>query len=279
MSTETAKTGTKQFGRAGDVRKVPLDQVRVEEGFNKRSETNYGDIEGLANSLQDRGQLDPAIGYFDRETGMVVLTTGHRRHRAWGIVGERTGKVPEMLFMFKSSDPAERLVLQFSENLTEPNTEFERALIVSGLADLGQTKEQIVKSLGVSLPTYYSLRNMMKYPEPIKEFIRSGSLSGTTAAEIFRAVEKDEAQFVEKATEAVNNAQQSGKKKATARHATVGATRTTAAIMKVAIKKLEEKVEAETASDYEAFALGLMQKLTAKVSDRNLNDFIRKAGQ
>ena len=271
-----AVDSVKTFKRGSDVRKVPLANVRFEDGFNARTKENYGDLEELADSLQAEGQFDPAIAYFDKATGTTVLIDGHRRSLAWGIVEKRTGQPQELRVEYRNVGIVDRLVIQYSSNLSRPNTEYERALIVDKMINAGQTKEDIIARLHMSQPTFYGLRKLLSFPEEVQTHIATGSLSGTTARDIFREVGNDPEALVAAADEAVKNAKESGKKKATARHASVGKTRTTAGIMKTTIQKLQGKVEEEKATEREIFALELMNKLVAKVSDRTLMDFIRK---
>lgn len=276
MQPAESKETSKGFKRSGDIFRIPLSKVKIEDGFNHRASENFGDLEMLANSLEQHGQLEPAFGFKDND-GNVILTTGHRRYAAWHEVAKRTKTEPEMLIMFKGKDNVTRLVLQFTENMQHPNTEFERAKIIEGLLAEGLDKKEVITKLGISQPTFYSLKKLLEMPEEVQAHLRSGELSGTTAVSIYAAVKGDAEALKTAVAQAIENKNKEGKKKATARHAEVGKTRTVASVLKTTIGKLEGKAEEEKASKTELFALSLFQKLRDKVSERTLLDFIRNA--
>lgn len=66
--------------KKNDLLKVDPRNIVIEEGFNEREE--YGDIEGLCQSIIEVGQLEAVKGYKMRGEEKYVLTDGHRRFRA-----------------------------------------------------------------------------------------------------------------------------------------------------------------------------------------------------
>ena len=65
-----------------DLMLVDPANIIVEEGFNHRSENNYGNIEELALNIVANGVLDPPIGFKVRGEDKYIMTEGHRRLRA-----------------------------------------------------------------------------------------------------------------------------------------------------------------------------------------------------
>jgi ParB/RepB/Spo0J family partition protein len=265
--------------RTGDIFKVPLSRIRVQEDFNHRGEENYGDMEELVNSIRAVGQQTPTLGFKDGETW--VVTAGHRRIMAFHEIASKTGEEPFVLIRKGPKDNAGRLIAQYAENIHHSNSEYERAKIFQGLLDTGLTKNEVIEQLGLKPQYYARLIELLSMAPSVKDHMEQGNISPNTAITINRSLKgksEDLAAAVAAEVETtVKNAKAAGKKKATARHSEVSVTRTMQSIIKTTVKKLQEKVEAEKElTPTEEFTLNLFGKLQNKVSDRTIMDFIRK---
>lgn len=268
-----ANTSTKQFSRGGDTFKVPISRIRVEEGFNQRDDANFGDIDELASNIQEQGQLAPGFGYIDKDSGNVILTAGHRRLKAFHVIAGRTNEEPTMLIRFSPKDRKSRLMLQFAENVKQANTDWDKAQIIKGLLSEGMENGEIIQKLGMKAPTFYALKKLLEQPESVQERLRKGEISGTVVNALAR-VNKDADALAAAVEQTVNTAQASGKKKATARHAPEGDTRTTTSILKTQVQRLEAKAEEGALTKNEQLALSLFSAVLDKNSDRTIKDKI-----
>lgn len=261
--------------RGGDIFKIPLSQVQLEEGFNRRTDGNYGDIGALADSIQASGQLTPVRGF--KENGVWTITAGHRRFMAILEIAKRTSEEQFIRITKGARDMVGRLVEQYTENVKQPNTEYERALIVKALLDEGLKRAQVIERLGMKGHTFDGLQKMLEAPKDVLDKLRDGEISGNTITAMVRGAKGDNEKLRADVNEAIENKKKSGKQgKATARHSTTAVTRTVQSIIKTAKAKLDDKVENEKElTKSEAFTLKLFTKLLEKQSDRTINDFIR----
>lgn len=270
-------TSSKTFRRGSDLFRVPLSAVTIDEDFNVRGKNNFGDLSELAQSLKEHGQKEAAFAI--KRDGLVVLITGHRRFTAWHqlVKAEGVTEEPEMLIRFvpKDTQPLDLYALQYTENIKVANTPYEQALLIQKMEALGAKQDDITKRLGISLAKLATLKRVLKVDEEVQAYVRTGALSATTMNSIYKETKGDAAAFKEQVDKAVANAKAKGKTKATAADAEVGKTRTTTSILKTFVEKLGAKVEAEKATEAEAFALSLFSGVLEKLSDDTISKRIR----
>lgn len=86
---------------------IPWDRIRV----NGENFYVVNDVEELRNSIQMHGLLDPITVTPDAEEGYYLLISGHRRHKAWGLLRdedpETYARIPAMIRRFESKHMAE----------------------------------------------------------------------------------------------------------------------------------------------------------------------------
>lgn len=86
---------------------IPWDRIRV----NGENFYIVDDVEELRNSIQMHGLLDPITVTPDAEEGYYLLISGHRRHKAWGLLRdedpETYARIPAMIRRFESKHMAE----------------------------------------------------------------------------------------------------------------------------------------------------------------------------
>lgn len=93
---------------------VPIGKISIEEGHNPRTEFPVTEIEELANSIRQRGLLQPLVVREDGSGG-YFLVAGERRLRA--CQGGTLDVVPCIVQNGRSDDPGERTVDALVENL------------------------------------------------------------------------------------------------------------------------------------------------------------------
>ena len=92
---------------------IPVDQIEVEAEHNPRTQFEVQAIEELANSIRQRGLLQPLV--VREEGGKYFLVAGERRLRA--CQGGTLDVVPCIVKNGGSAEPAERLTDALVENL------------------------------------------------------------------------------------------------------------------------------------------------------------------
>lgn len=246
MTTETATvpSQTEQSSELlkttnTDVFMVDHRRLKVEEGFNFRQKSNFGDMEGLALSVTQFGVIEAIIGF--RKNGEFIVTEGHRRHEAvemahrYHLQGkpgfEDVSKIERIPFKSASNSMLDRLLIMgITGKGKHPLTELETArLYESMIAEYaaqgvkrGEAIKEIIKNLGISQAGFYNIISLNKLPDAVREHIASGAITGSTVVNITREIKNPELQLkmVEETIKSVKEfAEKTGKiaKKATSK--------------------------------------------------------------
>lgn len=140
---------------------IPWDRIRV------NSENFYAvdDVEDLRNSIQMHGLLDPITVTPDAEDGYYLLISGHRRHKAWGLLRaedpETYARIPAMIRRFESKHMAELALIMANSTArvltpAEVGRQAERIerllyeLKEEGYTFNGRMRDQVAKACQVS---------------------------------------------------------------------------------------------------------------------------------
>ena len=179
------------------IQTIPIDKVR--RGTDIRSQTGTDKRAELAATLRDNGQLVPVIVWPDSD-GFYLLD-GHCRVDALAELGCST---VEAQVLDQPPSRAEALVQALICNTQrEELSSLELAQAIYELREeTGWTATQSAARLGMSDTTVSRLLSLLALPEPIQEFIRSGRLAASTAAELVKVA--DPAKQAELAQAAVN---------------------------------------------------------------------------
>jgi len=167
-----------------DLPKVPFNLLLVREGFNIRKE--MGNIEELADSIQENGVRVPLRGYKEKGKDSYIVVDGHRRYFACKLVVERTGemiKVPFMLEPQKYNDE-QRIVDMFITNDGKALTVLEKAEGVGRMLNFGWTASDIARKIGKT-PGYISrLSSLNTAPRRLTLLVQNNRISGSYAMDI-----------------------------------------------------------------------------------------------
>lgn len=143
-----------------ELRTIPWDEIRG----NERNLYTVKDVEQLADSIALHGLLDPVVVMPDAD-GHWVLVSGHRRHKAWGILREKEPdkyrEIPAIVRTFASPAMAELALIMANATarvLTAPEVYEQAKRIERLLYDLkeegvrfpGRMREQVAKACQVS---------------------------------------------------------------------------------------------------------------------------------
>lgn len=173
---ETKKTGLMM---------IDPRNIEVEKDFNAR--VDYGNLQELADSIKNLGQLEPARGYKKYGTNKYILTDGHRRLAAIKLANEQGAKIPYVLLIHGSRNPVERLYEMAITGLgKKPLEPIEEASVYAKLREAGEKVEEIAVKSGKSLPHIYTRIQLLDLDQEVQDMISKGDVSPTTALHIFR---------------------------------------------------------------------------------------------
>jgi ParB family transcriptional regulator, chromosome partitioning protein len=160
--------------RTRSTRRVPIEFLRP----NPRNPRHvYGEVEldELAASIRERGVIQPILVRTVRGAiDAYEIIAGERRWRA----AQRAGVHEVPVILLEVSD-REALELAIIENVQRADLNaLEEAMGYQALMDeFGHGQDDVAKIVGKSRPHVGNTLRLLKLPEPIKAYIRSGKLT------------------------------------------------------------------------------------------------------
>lgn len=259
---ETLKT------KKTDLLMIDPRNIIVEEGFNVR--TDMGDIDGLAQSIIEVGQLEPIMVMKQRGTDQYILTDGHRRMAAINRAIEKGHNIQYVRAIVTTGNMEDRLFAMVITGIGKKAlNSLEEGEAYKRLKAYGYEVKDIAAKVGKSLPHIYNMLKLADVPQQVKKYVTDGSISGNTvvgllkdaktAEDLLRIVEEAVlASEVEQEVEVAEGKTQTGgkKKKATARHTGVLSP----------MKKLEEAMDIAIEKGYD---VQLLHDLLTKLQNKN----------
>lgn len=223
-----------------DIFKIDPRAIIVDEGFNVRQD--YGDIESLMNSILENGIEIPLKGYRG-EGGMIHLTDGYRRNRAVQMaiekgfidVEKQEYRIP-MLFEERGYRPEDRIVDMFVTQDNKPLEPIEICEVFYRLHHkFGMSQTDIAKKVGKSLSYVTDMLKLASSDIEIRNEVKEGNISAGAALSVIKETEREVKEMnngtpaneisnelaVNRVKTAVQKAKAKGKKKASAKDASV----------------------------------------------------------
>ena len=184
--TTTAST-SKHDGvtRAKNVCLIPLDRL-VRDPNQPREEFDAEALQRLADSLKERGQLQPIGVRWDEGLSVYVIIFGERRWRAAGMAGLLTINAA---VMEEAISPDDLIVVQLVENaVREDLRPIEQARAYRKLMDAKSwSTRQVARELSVDQARVVRALALLDLPEAVQEQVEQGAITPTTAYEISKA--------------------------------------------------------------------------------------------
>jgi ParB family transcriptional regulator, chromosome partitioning protein len=157
----------------GEQRLLSIDQLRP-SGHNPRK--TFGDIEliELADSIRQKGLLQPIIARPDRQRGGFEIVAGERRWRAAQRAGVHT--VPVIVRDLSDQEAAEFALIENVQR-TDLNP-IEEAIGYSELIEkFGYTQEQVAEVIGKSRSHLANTMRLLKLPASVQALLQDGRLT------------------------------------------------------------------------------------------------------
>jgi ParB family chromosome partitioning protein len=170
--TATAPAGQDPGPIAGDLRQIPVELIAPNPHQPRRT-FNEGSLKALADSLAERGVLQPVL-VRPVAGGTYELVAGERRWRASQIAGFDT--VPAVV---RPHDDEESLELALIENMArEDLNPVEEARACALLTEeLGLTREELGRRVGRSRVAVSNLIRLLDLPDEVLDLLETGKLS------------------------------------------------------------------------------------------------------
>jgi ParB family chromosome partitioning protein len=217
MAKTTAKKEKKKKyerpKRGNDTFMIDFENVGIKPNFNER--IDYGDIEELAQSIQENGIRVPLRGHYDKLEDKWLITSGHRRLKAIQELDKKGIKIVVPIISDVRESDEQRVLGMITDNSGKKFNPVEEAAVIHRLiVDHNYTEEQIRDKTGFTKVYICNLKLLIKAPKKVKDLIVNNTLSATLAMKIFRE-EKDyeKAQEIIEKTIISKGTDEEGKKK------------------------------------------------------------------
>jgi ParB family chromosome partitioning protein len=162
-------------------RMIPIEKIRPNPDQPRKF---IGDVSELANSIREKGVLEPLlVRYVPREDTFYIIS-GERRYHASQAAG-----LHELPCIEKIADDAETLELALIENLQRKDlTPFEEADGLQRLADhFDYTHDHIAKKIGRARSSVTESMSLRVIPEEVRQAcVQSGVVSKSLLLQIAR---------------------------------------------------------------------------------------------
>ena len=162
-------------------RMIAIEEVQP---YADQPRKERGDLTGLAESVRQKGVLEPLLVRKHQESGKYLIISGERRYFAARMAG-----LAEVPCIEKNVDDGETLELALIENIQRKDlTPFEEADGVQALGDrFGLTHEEISRKIGKSRSSVTELLTLRIIPDEIKAAcIENGVISKSQLLQVAR---------------------------------------------------------------------------------------------
>jgi ParB/RepB/Spo0J family partition protein len=249
-----------------DLLSIDPRNIIIEDDFNVRAD--YGNIDELAKSIVEFGQLEPIMVTKKRGTDQYILTDGHRRMKAILKAIEKGHPIKYVKAFITSGNIEDRIFAMVITGIgKKPLNNLEEGEAYKRLKAYGYEVKDIANKVGKSLPHIYNMLKLADAPQQVKKYIINGDISGNTVVSLLKDVKTadDLIRVVEEAVLAseIEHEQDekagkktTKKKKATARHTGV----------LTPMKKLEAALDIAVDKGYEN--IQLLHEIVTKLGNK-----------
>ena len=173
---DVGRTPLRKFG------KLDIEQV-IADPNQPRSVFDEEEIQQLASSIRNTGQLHPIRVRFDPDVEKWIIVTGERRYRATVAAG-----LPQIDCYFHDEEITESEILeqQLVENLLRQDLKpLEEARGYAALMELNNWNgKQVAEALRVSASKVSRALAILDLPEEVQQQVEAGAIARTSAYEL-----------------------------------------------------------------------------------------------
>lgn len=180
--------------KSADLWKVPVDRLRIKEGFNPRimTDTYRARIRAICDSIKANGFYadQPLAGYVARENGesYVIITNGHTRYAALQMAIAEGAEIEVVPVVTKpnGTSMSDLTVALVTSNSGAPLTPYEVAVVCKRLIGYQMTEDEIATRIGVTKTQVRNYLMLMSAPHEIHQLVIEERISATLAIETYR---------------------------------------------------------------------------------------------
>lgn len=168
---------------ARSLRHVPIEFLSGSPN-NPRKSFKPEDLEDLANSIREKGLLQPLVVRSGKAPNSYEIVAGERRWRAAQIAG-----IHELPVLIRELDDGEMLEIALIENIQRSDLNpIEEATGYSQLIEqFGYTQQKLAESIGKSRSHIANMMRLLNLPDSVQEKVEQGSLSAGHARTLVAA--------------------------------------------------------------------------------------------
>lgn len=171
-NTQTIRANS---SRGEEVVKIALDKVVIRDNFNVRTE--YGDLQGLAQSILENGQT--VAGRVDvLDDGTFVVVEGHRRFSALKLLeSQGHAGVFKAIVNGKRTTEEQRIMMMFTTQDSKPLLPHEVAELFQRLINIGYKPSEIATKVGKSKSYVSDMLSYAAESKEVKDVVKSGKMT------------------------------------------------------------------------------------------------------
>jgi ParB family chromosome partitioning protein len=171
--------------RSKNALEISLDRIEPDPD-QPREDFDAAALERLAESMKQRGQLQPVRVRWDEGRGAYILICGERRWRAARMAGLST---LACVVTEGDVDAGELLALQLIENcVREDLAPIEQARAYRTLMDrMGWSGNRLAQEIGINQSSVVHALALLDLPADVQQKVEQGELSPSTAYELSKA--------------------------------------------------------------------------------------------
>jgi ParB family transcriptional regulator, chromosome partitioning protein len=178
------------IARSKNAAEIPLDKI-ARDPEQPREEFEPAALARLAESIRERGQLQPIRVRWDEERLLYIIVCGERRWRAARMAGSTT---MSCVIMDGPISTAELLSLQLVENLVREDLKpIEQARAFRAAMDLnGWSTHDVARELAVDQSSVVRALKLLDLPAAVQDQVEQGTLPPATAYEVSKLEDPDD---------------------------------------------------------------------------------------
>lgn len=157
----------------GEQRVLPIDLVRAGK-MNPRKDFREEDLAELAESIRQKGLVQPIVVRPDPASGGYEIVAGERRWRA--AQRAQLHQVPVIIRELSDQDALELAIIENVQR-SDLNAIEEAGGYRELMERFGYTQDQLAEVIGKSRSHLANTLRLLKLPQTVQDFVRQGSLS------------------------------------------------------------------------------------------------------
>jgi ParB family chromosome partitioning protein len=181
------------LNKEGQVVEVKLDKI-YDNPYQPRIEIKKKELEELANSIKEKGLLQPVLVFNDKKENKLYLIAGHRRYYAHKLLGKEKIKV----IYVNGIEKKDLASIAITENLQREDLDIiETAIAIKRYKEeFNKTLDEIGKELGKTKSWISRMLSVLSLPQEIIDDVKNNkSTSDVDSLNLINSISKFDKKF------------------------------------------------------------------------------------